>query len=301
MRVTLFAIGMILSSFHASFAFEVEDRRLYTAPMPTQTIRVISTADIAAFDPLIRTFQSINQGITVDYTVASSTEVMAAIYEEGAPFDLVISSAMDLQTKLVNDGFAQRYVSSQTAQLPGWAQWQDQLFSFTQEPAALVISDALFAGLEIPKNREQLIDLLRVHPEIFDQRIGTYDVRTSGLGYLFATQDSRNTDSFWRLTEVMGRLNTQLYCCSGAMIDDVYQGRLALAYNVLGSYAENRLAHEPGITIVPMQDYVTVMMRTAFIPQNAQYPDVAGRMIDFLLSKPTQESLARNNWLATSF
>ncbi len=238
MRVTLFSIGMILSSFHPSFAFEVEDRRLYTAPMPTQTIRVISTADIAAFDPLIRTFQSINQGITVDYTVASSTEVMAAIYEEGAPFDLVISSAMDLQTKLVNDGFAQQYVSSQTAQLPGWAKWQDQLFSFTQEPAALVISDALFAGLEIPKNREQLIDLLRVHPEIFDQRIGTYDVRTSGLGYLFATQDSRNTDSFWRLTEVMGRLNTQLYCCSGAMIDDVYQGRLALAYNVLGSYAK---------------------------------------------------------------
>ena len=59
MRVTLFAIGMILSSFHASFAFEVEDHRIYMAPMPTQTIRVISTADIAAFDPLIRTFQSI--------------------------------------------------------------------------------------------------------------------------------------------------------------------------------------------------------------------------------------------------
>ena len=145
------------------------------------------------------------------------------------------------------------------------------------------------------------IDLLRAHPEVFDQRIGTYDVRTSGLGYLFATQDSRNTDSFWRLTEVMGRLNTQLYCCSGAMIDDVYQGRLVLAYNVLGSYAENRLAHEPGITIVPMQDYVTVMMRTAFIPQNAQYPDVAGRMIDFLLSKPTQESLAETTGLPPVF
>jgi iron(III) transport system substrate-binding protein len=202
---------------------------------------------------------------------------------------------------LANDGFAQQYVSPQTAQLPAWAQWQDQLFSFTQEPAALVISDAHFAGLEIPKNREQLIDLLRAHPEIFDQRIGTYDVRTSGLGYLFATQDSRNTDSFWRLTEVMGRLNTRLYCCSGAMIDDVYQGRLALAYNVLGSYAENRLAHEPGITIVPMQDYVTVMMRTAFIPRNAQNPDVARRMIDFLLSKPTQESLAETTGLPPVF
>ena len=100
MRVTLFAIGLVLTGFNASFAFEIEDHRIYAAPMPTQTIKVISTADIAAFDPLIRRFQSINQMITVDYTVASSTEVMAAIYDEGAPFDLVISSAMDLQTKL---------------------------------------------------------------------------------------------------------------------------------------------------------------------------------------------------------
>ena len=192
MRITLFAIGLIFTALKASFAFEIEDHRIYTAPMPTQTIRVISTADIAAFDPLIRTFQSINQGITVDYTVASSAEVMAAIYDEGVPFDLVISSAMDLQTKLANDGFAQQYVSPQTVQLPAWAQWQEQLFSFTQEPAALVVSDTFFAGLEIPKNREQLIDLLRAHPEVFDQRIGTYDVRTSGLGYLFATQDNRN-------------------------------------------------------------------------------------------------------------
>ncbi len=227
---------------------------------------------------------------------------MAAIYEEGAPFDLVISSAMDLQTKLVNDGFCTTVCFVPNRATSGWAKWQDQLFFFYPRTCGFGYFRRAFCRIgNTKKNREQLIDLLRVHPEIFDQRIGTYDVRTSGLGYLFATQDSRNTDSFWRLTEVMGRLNTQLYCCSGAMIDDVYQGRLALAYNVLGSYAENRLAYEPGITIVPMQDYVTVMMRTAFIPQNAQYPDVAGRMIDFLLSKPTQESLAETTGLPPVF
>jgi len=293
MRVTLFAIGLVLTGLNASFAFEIEDHRIYAAPMPTQTIKVLSTADIAAFDPLIRRFQSINQRITVDYTVASSTEVMAAIYDEGAPFDLVISSAMDLQTKLANDGYSQTFISNNTARLPNWAKWQDQLFAFTQEPAALVISDKAFEGLTIPTNREQLIELMRANPEVFEGRIGTYDVRTSGLGYLFATQDSRNTDSFWRLTEVMGRLKTELYCCSGAMIDGVYQGKLALAYNVLGSYAENRLAREGGITIVPMQDYLTVMMRTALIPKTAESPHVAGRMIDFLLDENTQTKLAQ--------
>ena len=306
MRFTLFAIGLSLlgSNFGgitASYAFEIEDQRLYQVTNPEQTLRVISTADIAAFAPLIQGFQVSYPRISVDYTVASSAEVMAAIYDEGARYDLVISSAMDLQTKLANDGFTQKYVSGETARLPNWAKWQDQLFAFTQEPAALVISDRAFEGLEIPANREQLIELLRANPDIFDGRIGTYDVRASGLGYLFATQDSRNTDSFWRLTEVMGRLNTQLYCCSGAMIDDVYRGRLALAYNVLGSYAENRLAREKGITIVPMQDYVTVMMRTALVPKNAENPQIAARMIDFLLAPSTQAILAQTTGLPPIF
>ena len=66
MRVTLFAIGLVLTGFNPSFAFEIEDHRIYAVPMPTQTIKVLSTADIAAFDPLIRRFQSINQRITVE-------------------------------------------------------------------------------------------------------------------------------------------------------------------------------------------------------------------------------------------
>ena len=293
MRFFILAFGLIFSNFGVCVGFEIEDQRIYPAMNATQVLKVLSTADIASFDPLIKEFQTQNTEVSVNYTVASSAQVMTAIYDENAAFDLVISSAMDLQTKLANDGYSQTFISNNTARLPNWAKWQDQLFAFTQEPAALVISDKAFEGLTIPTNREQLIELMRANPEVFEGRIGTYDVRTSGLGYLFATQDSRNTDSFWRLTEVMGRLKTELYCCSGAMIDGVYQGKLALAYNVLGSYAENRLAREGGITIVPMQDYLTVMMRTALIPKTAESPHVAGRMIDFLLDENTQTKLAQ--------
>lgn len=48
--------------------------------------------------------------------------------------------------------------------------------------------------------------MLRQHPQVFRGRIGTYDVRQSGLGYLFATQDTRASEIYWRLTEVMGGL-----------------------------------------------------------------------------------------------
>ena len=149
----------------------------------------------------------------------------------------------------------------------------------------MVLSVDRFDGLAIPTNRQDLISVLRDHPERFQGAVGTYDIRSSGLGYLFATQEARATDAFWRLSEVMGRLDTALYCCSGQMIDDVLEGRLALAYNVLGSYAADRLARESGgkVRILRMEDFGNVMLRTAFIPQTATETEAAGAMIDTLL------------------
>ena len=72
------------------------------------------------------------------------------------------------------------------------------------------------------------------------KKIVTYDVRTSGAGFLFATQDERKSNSFWRLAEVMGGLNAHLSCCSGIMLDAVNDEEFLLAYNIIGSYAEKR-------------------------------------------------------------
>ena len=216
---------------------------------------------------------------------------MKAISEEGAVFDLAISSAMDLQTKLANDGFAQPYTSAATSALPQWAVWRNLVFAFTQEPAVLVLSEADFQSLPMPSTREDLISLLRDHPEQFTARIGTYDVRLSGAGYLFATQDSRNSDSYWRLTEIMGRLDAKLYGGSGDMIRDVASGQLAMAYNVLGSYAASRLQDFPGIRIVKFEDYTNVMLRTALIPSTASNPQESSVMLDFLATLSLRPAL----------
>ncbi|MDA8746687.1 substrate-binding domain-containing protein [Litoreibacter sp.] len=281
MRHIGFALGLSLFCSTAG-AFELEVSRSYPAQAAQSTLRILSTADVEVFEPILLAFQDLHPTISVQYDVASSAEVMRGLYAEGAVYDLAISSAMDLQTKLANDGFAQSYRSNATASLPDWATWRDQVFAFTQEPTVLVISQAALEGLPVPTNRAGLIELLRAHPDVFDGRIGTYDVRVSGAGYLFATQDSRNTESFWRLTEVMGRLNARLYCCSGQMISDVSDGTLAIAYNVLGSYAQSRLEDTPGIKIVEMDDFVSVMLRTALIPVTAKSVQESGLMIDFL-------------------
>ncbi|MCH1584869.1 MAG: ABC transporter substrate-binding protein [Flavobacteriales bacterium] len=276
----------ILISLSASVAtaFEIEARADFGTQPESETIRILSTADINYFTPVIESFRAFRPDLAIEYTVASSTEVMDAIVREKQPFDIVISSAMDLQTKLANDGLAREHISPTTQNLPDWAVWNDMVYAFTQEPAGFVISNALFDGLPIPQNRQKLITALRQNPDRFKGRVGTYDIRKSGAGYLFATQDARVSDTYWRLTEVMGRLDPTLYCCASEMITDVVNGDLAVAYNVLASYAE-KSPHQDKFTIILPSDFSIVMLRTMLIPETSKKPVLAANFLDFVLAQ----------------
>ncbi|WP_298963792.1 extracellular solute-binding protein [uncultured Roseibium sp.] len=287
MRVHILTVGLIAwccALITTASAFVAEEERLFEVENRTATLNILSTGDLNIFAPLIEAYQARNPGIEVRYVTASSSELMKALFEENAEFDIAMSSAMDLQTKLVNDGFALRHVSAETSTLPDWAKWRDRLFAFTQEPAVLAFSKSSFQGLPTPTNRDELIALLRENPDRFNGKVGTYDIRESGAGYLFATQDSRQSESLWRMAEVMGRLNAQLYCCSSQMIQDVADGRLALAYNVLGSYAAAHLPDNPDLDVLQFNDFTTVMLRTVLIPKTTQDVDLSGQFIDFLVS-----------------
>ena len=275
------ALTLALAGAARAQDFVIEESRSYPGD-GAAVLRIISTADLDVFEPFLLRFLAENPGLGIEYVVASTAELHRAI-RTGAAFDLALSSAMDLQFTLANDGLARAYRSAATDALPDWARWRDQLFAFTAEPAVVVINLARFEGLALPRTRADLVTLLRDNPDRFTGAVGTYDLRVSGLGYLFATQEARASDAYWRLTEVMGRLDARLYCCSAQMIDDVASGSLALAYNVLGSYAEQRLDREAGLAILPLEDYANVMLRTALIPVTATEVEAAGRMLDALL------------------
>ena len=262
--------------------YEIEAQTEFNVEGATSTLNIISTTDTAVFAPVIASFQATNPQINVIYTAASSSQINAAIVEDNAQFDIAISSAMDLQTKLANDGYAQANASSATTLVPGWGKWRNSIFAFSQEPATIVLNRAAFEGQKIPQTRAELITLLRNQPAKYENRIGTYDVRTSGLGYLFATQDSRTSETFWRLTELMGQLKVKLYCCSSDMIEDVSTGKVLIAYNVLGSYASARDDIKDKIMIIEPKDYATVMLRTALILKNNNAQREAGVFLDHL-------------------
>ncbi len=288
LAVTLGAATLVLLPA-AARAFVSEEVRLFPSQGPqVAVVRVLSTTDISVFAPLIAAYQTRNPGVAVDYTVASSQEVFAAIDRDHAAFDVAISSAMDEQVKLANDGLARRVQVTAAAGLPHWAEWQGRVFAFSQEPVVTLVSQSGLAGLPLPRTRRDLTALLRDHPDRFRDRVGTYDIRKSGAGYLFATQEARQSDSFWRLAEVMGTLHPRLYSSTADMISDLKDGKLILAYNVLGSYAAPQFPPGADGAILELDDFTLTLLRTALVPSTAQRPDLGAGFIDFLLGSNGQ-------------
>lgn len=279
MRYLIFLACLLCAT--NSPAIEWEDQQTFKGRAGTQTLRVISSTDTSVFAPVITDFLTANPTLNIEYRVAGSADIYAEFRRAPDNYDLVISSAMDLQFKLVNDGYAHRVAELDH---PDWAQWRKSLFGFTLEPASIVINKEAFTNLPVPQTRQQLIEVLRSNPQTFRGKIGTYDVRVSGLGYLFATQDARASETYWRLMEIMGSLNTRLYCCSGDMIRDLASGDILLSYNALGSYARARADLAQQIEVIVPKTLPNTMMRTALIARDTPQAPAAIRLLRYLTS-----------------
>jgi iron(III) transport system substrate-binding protein len=265
---------------------------------------VRGTTDIEVFGPVLEAFAEIQSNLGILYEQWLSNDLLelseAACRGDGDPADLIVSSAIDHQVKLVNDGCARAYRSAWTERLPGALNWRDELFGVTREPAVMVYNRERVPPAEAPRSRFDLIDLLRPPDSPYAGRVATYDIESSGLGYLFAFADSQEATTFGRLLEALGRSSVRTSCCSSDLIDAVAEGRALIAYNVLGSYALARAALDSRIAVVVPSDYVLILSRAAMIPRSARNPLGAQALLDFLLSDEGRRVLRRAS-LVVSF
>lgn len=268
----------------------------FGASRAATTLLVHGTTDVALFAPLLDAFVTATPEIAILYEQWGSNDLYARTAAgcrgEIEAADLVISSAADLQVKLVNDGCAQPHDSVPVAALPPGANWRNELFGVTEEPAVIVYNRDLVPAAEAPRSRFDLIDLLRSADSRYTGRVATYDIEDSGLGYLFAFADSQQAATWGSLIEAFARSGAIATCCSAEIIDGVADGRYLVAYNVLGSYALARAADDPRLAIIAPEDYTLVLRRAAMIPKQAPNPTAAGLFIDFMLSDAGQDALA---------
>lgn len=257
-----------------------------------------STTPADEAEELINRFKTLNPGVTIQHPKILSTNLFEGVVDPNlakSPVDVVWSSAMDLQIKLANDGYAAEYTPADIVEIPSWAQWKGRAYGVTAEPVVIIFNKRLLRGDLVPRDRTDLLRVLSERAESFRGKIATYDPELSGTGLLFITQDLRVTAQTWKLITAMGNAGVKLYPSSLPMIDRVCSGELLLAYNVMASYALERAKRDSDLGIVFPSDYTLLFSRIVLIPQTARRPDLARRFVDFLLSKEGQDLLARHS------
>ncbi len=287
----LLAALMVLLALSAAAQAETYH---FPSPQPdAEELHIEGSGDIEAIAPLIEDFQSFNPSLSITYVDTLTNDLYARLVKacgtEEPIADLVFSSSVDHIVKLANDGCARTHRSSETARVPPYARWRDEVFGFTFEPAVIVYNRALVPPEDVPRTRDALADLLRLKPDSYAGKVGTYDIARSGIGYLFAFFDAQESSIFGRLVEGFGRSHAKLYCCTGELLQEIEAGRILIGYNLLGSYAYGRLKAGAPIGIVLPSDYTLVLSRAAFIPKAARNAGAGRAFLDYLLSDRGQQ------------
>lgn len=258
-------------------------------------VEIWSTTDQDRVAELLNDFRKAHPRIKVIYSDLHGGDMQAAFLRAAAgrngTADLLWSSAMDLQVKLLNDGYAMTYRSPEASNLPDWAKWKDQAWGITAEPIVIIYNKKLISPERVPRSHIALRKFLESAAG-GQHAIATYDVTRSAVGYLYLSQDEQASHDTWRLVSAMAANKLRLYTSAEEILHDVAAGRVAIGYNIVGSYAIDELSKNPDIEVVLPQDYTLVMSRIAMIPQRARHPAAAKLFLDFLLSKQGQRRLA---------
>lgn len=259
----------------------------------TATLDIHAATDLPAMEPLLRDFQQAAPDVTINYFEYVTNDLYKAADEAcraGRTMgDILLSSSVDQLMKLANDGCAAAHRSPETERTARWANWRDEVFGFTYEPSIIVYDSRMVPPEDVPRSHADLAELLRRRIDFYRGRIGTYDIRLSGIGYLLAYSDARQTTTVYgRLLESMSRADVVTRCCNSEILELISDGQLYLGYNILGSYAYAAMLKNPDLRIVVPQDYTLVLRRGALISRNAANLASAKRFLNYLLSERGQ-------------
>jgi iron(III) transport system substrate-binding protein len=253
--------------------------------------------DSNAGRPLVREFESLYPGVKVEYNDMNTTEIYNRVIAEAASnnagADVVWSSAMDQQVKLVTDGHAAAYDSPEAASLPAWAVFQKQAYGTTFETVGIVYNKRLLPAGDVPHTRAEFIKLIKGDPGRFQGKVTTFDIEKSGSGFLFLTEDAKiDAAGAWDAVRAMAAAGVRLQSSSGTMMERISSGENLIGYNMFLSYAQTRAKKDPAIGYEVPRDYALVLSRVAFISKTAGNPNAARLFLDYLLSRRGQTTLA---------
>jgi len=276
------------------------DRIIAKANTESEVVIYTNTHQQVAHD-LFSAFHKLYPNINIKYVDGTGAALNDRFIQEAARHqstaDLIWSSSVDLQAKLVNDGYAQTYSSPEKPALPNLAVWKDQAYGVDFEPIVIAYNRRLVPASDVPRTHLDLTRLLNRKSRAYQNKVATYDAAGSQFGRLILFHDVRATSDTWDLVRALGAAHSRFYLTSGAMLDAISKGEALIGYNLVGSTALERQARDPNIAVVLPSDYLLAVLPVALIPAAAEHPDAAKLFLDFLLSRQGQAVLARHQFM----
>ena len=285
--MSLCALAQVPAGYPADYA------QTLAAARKEGKVVIYSALDTKAAQPLIKDFNALYPDIKVEYNDMNSTELynrfIAEVASGQGSADVMWSSAMDLQVKLVDEGQAMPYASPEVPKLPKWAVYKNQAYGTTYEPAVFIYNKRLVAADEVPADHAAFAKLINTKVDKFKGKVTTYDIEKSGVGFMFVVQDAKYFPGMKDLEKGFGAASYKVYSSTGNMLEKVSSGEHLLGYNVLGSYALVRAKKDPNLGVALPKDYTLVLSRVMFIGKAAKNPNAAKLWVDYILSPRGQK------------
>lgn len=251
---------------------------------------VYSVLSNKAAQPLVNGFKALYPGIEVEYDgEGGSTETyerfVTEVRGQKPSADIMWSSAMDLQMKLVADGYAASYTSPEKTFLPAWAQFRDVAWGTTYEPVVFIFNRLLVPPADVPVDHASFARLITSQAARYRGKVTSFDIEKSGVGYMFAVQDKRHNPDWREFQKALGQSRVSLAAGTGEMLKKVNSGESMLGYNIMGAYALVRGKKDlPNLGVSIPQDYAPLLSRIMFINAKAAHPNAAKLWVDYMLS-----------------
>jgi iron(III) transport system substrate-binding protein len=299
MRLATASLALLLA---APAGAETTDFPALSPGDAARTVVVYSSLDTPLARAMIAGFQTAHPEIAVRYEELLTGDIYDRVVAEtdggGRTADVAFSSAMDLQVKLANDGYAQESEMPVSERWPRWANWRNTAYALTFEPAVFVYHKPSFAGVEPPATRGEFVEFLKNGGAEVYGRVATYDIERSGVGFMFMARDQEQFPDIWSVVRAFGAAGGKVYSTSSAILERIADGRFVLGYNILGSYAADWASRNPDVGIVLPRDYTVVMSRIGLVPKAAASPDLGRRYLEYFMSAEGQSILARELQIA---
>jgi iron(III) transport system substrate-binding protein len=274
-------------------------QRIIDAASRERQLTIYSATDSRGLAEVLAGFKALYPFIIVRYEDLAASEVYRRFLAEAARkrvvADLLMNSAMDLQIKLVNDGYSQPYASPEKPNLPEWAIWKNEAYAVSAEPIVFAYNRRLMPATDVPRSHSDLQALLERKRADYTGKIALYNPESSSTGFLYITQDVQLDRGTWNLVRAIGRTKPSMYNSTGEMIQKLTSGQHLFAYNIIGSYALAQQAKDPSFRVIVPNDYVLMSSRIALIPKEAPHPASAKLFLDYMLSRSGQALLAKQH------